>query len=298
MWLAGKGLPLEKPGLKVDLRGSLFEAQIDEHVAKGLIAQKQLVALCREMTAFVSGATVTDPGIKKRPTIVEKIKKRGKKVHEVNDVTRATVTFHHLAELYAADAWVQKRKEYKDISLFGGTSRKNRYTTATADGDYRDIKLFLAFPIKQSKYPWVAELQLNLKVAMKNKGIGHGIYEITRLGDNVPDGQVLPIPPDKVMRITKKLRPCYVALRKTGIDADLLESFRRFIYKYFENAMKNLENPQYQPAGFTISPQEREMLNDVSMAVYTYSFKVAKQAQSYKRGGLKHLIGHDELLTK
>lgn len=110
--------------------------------------------------------------------------------------------------------------------------------------------------------------------------------------------QVLPIPPNKVMRIAKKLRPCYVALKRTGIDKNLLKSFRKFIYKYFEDAMKNLEKKSYQPTGFSITPQEREMLNEVSMAVYTYSFKVAKQAVAYKDGGLKHLIGHDELLTK
>ena len=297
MWQAGKGLPLEEKGLKLGPRGSLFEAQIDEHIAKGLIGQKKLIRLCREMTAFIPGASVTNPGIKKRATIVEKIQKRGKKVHQVNDVTRATVTFHHLEELYAADAWVQQRKEYQDVLRFGGTSRKNRYTTTTADGDYRDIKSFLAVPIKGSQYPWVVELQLNLKVAVKNKGIGHGIYEITRLGDAVPAGQVLPIPADKVMRIAKKLRPCYVALKKTGIDAHLLEEFRKFIYKYFERAIKNLENTKYRPAGFSITPHERAMLNRVSQAVYVYSFKVAKQAKAYKRGGLKHLIGADELLT-
>ena len=298
MWTSGQGLPLEKPGLKLGPRDNLFDAQIDEHIAKGLLAQKLLVALCREMTSVITGAVVTDPGIKKRPTIVEKIKKRGKSVEAVNDVSRATVTFSHLVELYAADAWVQERPEFKKIASIGGTARKNRYTKLDSDGDYRDIKSFLAFTVKYSPYPWVTELQLNLKVAQKNKGIGHGIYEITRLGDAIPMGQSLPIPSDKVMRIAKKLRPCYVALKKTGINPQLLEQFRVFIYKYFDDAIKNLEKSNYVPTAFSITPNDRQMLNLVSQAVYKYSFKVAKNASSYKQGGLKKLIGPDELLTK
>lgn len=297
-WIPGLGLPLERRDLKLAPKSSLFEAQIDEHIAKGQIGQKRLIQICREMTGFISGASVTNPGIKKRPTIVEKIQKRGKSVEAVNDVTRATVTFHHLEELYAADAWVQSRKEFRDVLLLGGIARKNRYTRLAANGDYRDIKLFLAVPIPQSRHPWIVELQLNLRVAMKNKGIGHGIYEITRLGDNVPINRPLEIPADKVMRIAQKIRSCYVSLKKTGIQKDLLASFRRFIEKYLKTAIENLENDKYRPSGFTISAEERGTLNQVSQAVYVYSFKVAKRAVAYKQGGMKPLIAANELIKK
>lgn len=59
--------------------------------------------------------------------------------------------------------------------------------------------------------------------------------------------------------------------------------------------MEHLEKPNYRPVGFSITAEDRTMLNRVSQAVYVYSFKVAKQASAYKDGGLKPLIGANEL---
>lgn len=297
MWKKGRGLPLEKPGLKIGPRPSKFEAQVDEHIAKSLIAQRKLIAFCRRMTTQITGATVTDPGIKKRPNIVEKVEKRGKQVHEVNDVARATVTFHHLEEVFAADAWVQEQPEFERISVFTGSPYKNRYTKDSPDGIYRDVKMFLAFDVEGSHYPWIVELQLNLKVAVKNKGIGHGIYEITRLGDAIPKNRNLPIPAGKVMRIAQKLRHCYVALKDTGVDKSLLARFVAFIDRHFREAIDNLEKKNYQPRGCTITPRDRKLLDKVSLAIYTYSFKVARQASAIKGGSMQKLIGPDGLAT-
>ncbi len=295
MWAGGRGLPLERPGLSVGPRSTLFEAQIDELIAKGLIGQRQLMLFCRNLRSAVRISSLADPGIKKRQTIVEKITTRGKRVEQLNDVSRASVTFQHLEELYAADAWVRESTEFRKATALGGAV-KNRWTSLTSDGEYRDIKFFLVFPVERSGIPWVVELQLNLTIAAKVKGIGHGIYEITRLGDNLPESASIIVPADKVMRITGKLRKCYVNLKKTGIDPGLLEEFRLFIYRHFGKAMKNLEKPNYKPKGVTITPLERQMLNKVSQAVYTYSFRIANNAVAYKNGGMQELIKPNELL--
>lgn len=297
MWKLGAGMQLERPDLKLGPRKTLFEAQVDEQIAKSLVAQKMLVGFCQQLTAFISGAVWTDPGIKKRPNIIEKVQVRGKKIHEVNDVSRATVTFSHIEELYAAEAWVRSRPEFSDMSDFSGSPAKNRYTKSAEDGTYRDIKFFLCFKIPKSHYKWIVELQLNLKVALQHKSIGHGIYEITRLGDNIPRTSPIAVPPSKMLRIARKLRPCYVALKRTGIDQQLLARFLTFIKSGFGAYLDHVDDKDssFEAGGTTVTVVQRNMLDEVSKAIYIYSFKVAKTAQAYKNCGIQHLIGYEEL---
>lgn len=294
-WKGGLNMQLDRPNLILKPRYTLFEAQIDELIGKGLIGQRKLLQYCRNLRSAVRVASLTDPGIKKRDTIIEKIRVRGKRIEQMNDVSRASVTFQHLEELYAADAWVRQTPEFRKTTALG-TAAKNRWTQLTSDGEYRDIKFFLVFPIEGAIYPWVVELQLNLAVAAKVKSVGHGIYEITRLGDNLPENSAIIIPGEKVMRITKKLRSCFVNLKKTGIDPGLLEEFRLFIYRRFGDAMQNLEKPNYQPKGVTITPDERVMLGKVSQAIYTYSFRLTNNAVAYKDGGMQKLIKPGEMM--
>lgn len=293
-WAGGQGRVKLETGLPIGPRPTLFEAQIDELIGKGLLGQRKLMEFCRTLRSAVRISSIADPGIKKRKTIEEKITTRGKTAEQLNDVSRASVTFQHLEELYAADAWVRETREFQRASELGGAV-KNRWTRLTSDGEYRDIKFFLAFPIECTGNPWIVELQLNLTLALKVKSIGHGIYEITRLGDNLPENSTIMIPADKVMRITGKLQSCFVSLKKTGIDPGLLEEFRRFIYRNFRNPLKNLENANYKPHSVTVTPPERKMLNKVSQAVYTYSFRIANNASAYKDGGMQKLIKPNEL---
>ncbi|MEM7188042.1 MAG: hypothetical protein AAF439_00390 [Pseudomonadota bacterium] len=298
VWKQGEGMLLED-GTKLAPKDTLFDAQVDEQIAKSLVAQKLLVKFCRELTKYINRSSFVDPGIKKRKNIREKVQVRGKKIHQVNDVSRATVKFTHLEELYAAEAWIRQRPEYKAMQRFKGKSCKNRYTKSTEDGSYRDIKFFICFDIPRSVNPWIVELQLNLQQALEHKSIGHGIYEITRLGDALPDFAAIDVPPTKMMRIARKLRPCYVALRKTGIDPQLLKKFRDFIYANFEECMGHIDDEKpdaFVPGkGATIVPEDRALLDKVSQAIYTYSFKVMKNAYAYKNGGLVPVIGAGEL---
>ncbi|MEM1162986.1 MAG: hypothetical protein AAGJ28_18825 [Pseudomonadota bacterium] len=298
IWKQGEGLPLED-GSPLGPRDTLFDAQVDEQIAKSLIAQKLLVKFCRDLTQYIDRSSFVDPGIKKRKNIVEKVNVRGKKIHQVNDVSRATVKFSHLEELYAAEAWIRQRPEYKAMQRFKGKASKNRYTQSTEDGSYRDIKFFICFDIPRSVNPWIVELQLNLQQALEHKSIGHGIYEITRLGDALPDYAAIPVPPTKMMRIARKLRPCYVALRRTGIDPNLLKWFRDFIYQNFEDCMGHIDDAKpdaYVPTqGAVVVPEDRTLLDLVSQAIYKYSFSVSKSAYAYKNGGMVPVIAANEL---
>jgi hypothetical protein len=293
-WAHGIGKRMERPELTLKPRLSLFEAQIDELIAKGMIGQDRLIAICRSLRSTIPGAVVSNPGIKKRDTIVEKIKHRGKKVEQLNDVSRATVTFSHLEELYAADAWVQETFEYQMAQMSGG-ARKNRWVKHAPDGEYKDIKFFLALVIPGTVIPWLAELQLNLKIAMRGKSIGHGIYEITRLGDE--EGKLpIVIPADKVLRIAQKLQSCYVSLKKTNVDPALLKHFRAFINRHFGKLLDVHHNSNCQPTSVMIQPGERKLLGRVSIAVYTHSHFVASNALAYKNGGLHPVMRPGDLM--
>lgn len=304
MWRRGAGLKLETPGAKIEPKDNLLDAQLDEVVAKGLIAQEKLITFCRRLVGHIPGANIANPGIKKRHTIHEKITVRGKSVDQMNDVSRATVSFKHLEDLYAADAWVQAQAEYSEVLDIkhqrGGTIRKNRYTTLTDDGDYKDIKLFLAFRVPPSQEPWLVELQLNLTMALKGKSIGHGIYEITRLGDNTPMTENLRIPATHVAKIADKLRTCYVALKraavgKSPINEAVVKDFKTFMDDKFGAVLETMERPGFRANAVVITSGERHLLNQVSREVYTYSYHVAKNATSYKQGGMHKTIKNGEV---
>ena len=70
--MLGLGLPLEQHGMKLGYRSTLFEAQVDEQIAKSLIAQKELVKFCRELKQYIHGSVYVDPGIKNARTSSKK----------------------------------------------------------------------------------------------------------------------------------------------------------------------------------------------------------------------------------
>ncbi len=271
---AGKAYKWPSPGAAL---ASQFDAQIDELVEKGDAGQKVLMAFLREFQKQLRvPAQKVQGSVKKPANIVNKIQKRGYPPEKINDGSRATMWFTDIEELYMADQLLMETEQYKEVvlnpSYYG---RKNRYADKDDDGDYRDLKYFLAFKIPQvpTKHRWIVELQLNLAVAKKGKDWGHGIYEVTRLfGKDLPGkGDIYTIPVNLLDRIGGKLQKSYVTGKQRGLLGPHQGNFLKFVKKI-----------QKSKAAVPVNFAEDRMLREISKSFYKAAHKIEASAKTWR----------------
>ncbi len=255
-----------------------LDAQIDELVEKGDAGQKVLMAFLRKLQQSLRvPAKKVEGSVKKPENIENKIKKRGYLPKKINDGSRATMWFTDIEELYMADILIQESNEFKEVvknSNYYGV--KNRYALKDDDGDYRDLKYFLAFEIPlPTPNRWIVELQLNLAVAKKGKNWGHGIYEVTRLfGKDLPqESDSYTIPGNLLQRIADKLQTSYVTGKGRGLLGQHQESFLKFVKK-LQKALKSKTE-------VTVSYTEDKMLRDISKLFYKSAHRIEANAKTW-----------------
>ena len=122
----------------------------------------------RELADDLGGEAMFPPGLKGRERAVEKVMaKYGGDFAALTDLSRATLAFDKLEDVYGALAQLEKRG-LKIVRL------NDRFLRPTAEG-YRDIITNVRMPNGH-----VAELQLHVKGITKAKDASHALYEQQR----------------------------------------------------------------------------------------------------------------------